>query len=229
MPATPSSPPSRILALNTSAPASSEQTMAPPAPPKPPLQLVVAPDPTSTPGPTVGLEPAPALPARSLRSGSREGKPCSITQVLGLGEICVGGFICDYFPDRISRLSPHCQECKAAGCPESCSRNCNGADTPRLTFPNTCPRQAPRCSFIGGTYTRSFDKAVFTVSQTGCTAHFTRLTGTAGSSAYSVTVAGTHVARHQSAPGYVQANGDIKFLSGVVYARGATNGRGRGI
>merc|ERR1711953_1173244 len=36
---------------------------------------------------------------------------------------------------------------------------------------------------------------------------------------YSVTVSGTKVTRHQSAPGAVQENGDIKFASGVIYSK----------
>merc|ERR1711953_1611477 len=36
---------------------------------------------------------------------------------------------------------------------------------------------------------------------------------------YSVTVSGTKVTRHQSAPGAVQENGDIKFASGMIYSK----------
>jgi len=223
VPATPSSPHARILASNTSAPASSEQTIAPQAPPKPPLGLVAAPDPTSTPGPLVGLEPAPALPTRSLRSGARRGgrKPCSITQrQIGGGDLCVGGFVCNFIHELTCSVSKHCQECRDAGCPDGCRLLCMGGVSGRRRWPTTCPQQTPsKCSDITGSYTRSFDKAWFGVSQSGCTAHFRRLNGTAGRPAYSAIVEGTKVAPHQSAPGYVQANGDIKFLSGVVYAK----------
>jgi len=76
-----------------------------------------------------------------------------------------------------------------------------------------------KCSDISGSYTRSRDQAIFTVAQTGCAAQFTRWNGVVGNPAYSVAVIGTKVTRHQSAPGYVQENGDIKFLSEVMYTK----------
>jgi len=76
-----------------------------------------------------------------------------------------------------------------------------------------------KCSDISGSYIPSGDRALFTVKQKGCAAHFKRVNGTVGSRAYSATVSGTKVTRHHSAPGDVQENGDIRFLSGVVYAK----------
>merc|ERR1739836_163251 len=103
--------------------------------------------------------------------GSGKGKPCSITQRLTGNDICVGGFVCNWYTDRSCYSTLHCQECQAAGCLDTCSSNCNGDVYLRITFPNTCPRQTqtPRCSVISGSYIRSFDKAMFTVSQYGCT------------------------------------------------------------
>lgn len=76
-----------------------------------------------------------------------------------------------------------------------------------------------KCSDISGSYALSRDQALFTVVQKGCVAQFTRVKGTAGSPAYFAAVKGTKVMRHQSAPGYVQENGDIQFLSEVVYTK----------
>merc|ERR1712141_96735 len=67
------------------------------------------------------------------------------------------------------------------------------------------------------------------VKQRGCIAKFKRLTGTVGKSAFSAIVRGATVERrHKKVPGYVQSNGDIHFLSGVVYAKRQDEKEGRG-
>jgi len=75
------------------------------------------------------------------------------------------------------------------------------------------------CQDISGSYIRSFDQALIRAEQAGCAAVFTRVNGTAGRSKSSATVEGTRVIMFQSAPGDIQENGDIKFVSGVVYSK----------
>jgi len=45
------------------------------------------------------------------------------------------------------------------------------------------------------------------------------MNGTQGRANSSATVSGTQVAPYQSAPGVVQENGDIKFVSGVILSK----------